>query len=186
MDAIAFPGVPGGIQWRLRLSIPRIDLFKQTQALPPELSLGPGQFSAQIDAELCIECRKIRIDPKPPRPDKGRGHDKPNEPQRGDDKHPLSELTCFKLQIFAVGHLQHVITSTGEHGVAFAIDAVEIVDIKPDELESFLECLLFMILQAVLADIRLPLRALRAGAFQLVPVVGPLIEDDQIKVRGTV
>jgi hypothetical protein len=77
-------------------------------------------------------------------------------------------------------------TSTGEDGIAFAIDAVEIVDIKPDELESFVECLLFLILQAVLAGIRLPLKALRAGAFQLVPVVGPLIEDDQIKARGTV
>jgi len=185
MDAIAFPGVPGGIQWRLRLSIPRVDLFKQTQSLPPELSLGPGQFSMSLDAELCIECRRIRIDPKPPRPNKGRGQDKPNEPPR-DDKHPLSELTCFKLRVFAVGHIEHVMTSTGEDGIAFAIDAVEIVDIKPDELESFLECFLFLILQAVLAGIRLPLRALRAGAFQLVPVVGPLIEDDQIKARGTV
>lgn len=185
MDAINFPGIAGGIQWRLRLSIPQVDLFKQSGALPPELSLGPGQFSVALDAELCIECRKIRIDPKPPRPDKGRGTDHPNEPPR-DDKHPLSELTCFKLRLFAVGHIEHVMTSTGEDGVAFAVDAVEIVDIKPDELESFLECLLFMILQAVLAGIRLPLRALRVGAFQLVPVAGPFIEEDQIKVRGTV
>jgi hypothetical protein len=43
-----------------------------------------------------------------------------------------------------------------------------------------------MILQAVLAEVRLPLKALRAGAFQLIPVVGPLIEDDQIKMRGNV
>ena len=75
--------------------------------------------------------------------------------------------------------------SNGEDAIAFAVDQVEIVDIKPTDLESFLECLLFMILQAVLAEIRLPLRALRAGAFQLVPTVGPLIEDDQIKMRGT-
>lgn len=185
MDAIAFPGVPGGIQWRLRLGIPRVDLFKQTNALPPELSLGPGQFSAEIDAELCIECRRIRIDPKPPRPTKG---DKGREqPQPRDDKpHPLSELTCFKLRIFAIGHIEHVIASTGEDAIAFAVDQVEIVDIKPDELESFLECLLFMILQAVLSTIRLPLRALRAGAFQLSLAVGPLIEDDSIKARGNV
>lgn len=149
--------------------------------------MGPGQFSAAIDVELCIECRKIRIDPKPPRPDKGRdrGHDNPNNPMH-DDKHPLSELTCFKLRVFALGHLEHVVTSSGEDGIAFAVDAVEVVDIKPDELESFLECLLFLILQSVLAGIRLPLRALRAGAFQLVPTVGPLIEDDQIKARGVV
>ncbi|MHA6718042.1 hypothetical protein ACX40Y_01200 [Sphingomonas sp. RS6] len=183
MDAIAFPGVAGGIQWRLRMSIPRIDLFKQTMNLPPELALGPGQFAARIDAELCIECRKLRIDPRPPRPGTG---GKDDQPPRGDDKHPLSELTCFKLSVFALGHIEHVLTANGKDGIAFAVDAVEIVDIKPDELESFLECLMFMILQAVLANVRLPLEALRAGAFQLVPTVGPLIEDDQIKARGIV
>ena len=133
MPGIPFPGIPGGINWRIRLGVPRIDLFKQTDR----------------------------------------------------DTHPIAELTCFKLQVFLSGHLQHVMASNGEDAIAFAVDQVEIVDIKPTDLESFLECLLFMILQAVLAEIRLPLRALRAGAFQLVPTVGPLIEDDQIKMRGT-
>ncbi|MFM9828989.1 MAG: hypothetical protein ACKVOB_09650 [Sphingomonas sp.] len=188
MDAIGFPGIPGGIQWRLRLSIPAIDLFKQTRALPPELALGPGQFSLQVDAELCIECRKIKIDPKPPRPGTT-GRDRPNDqpvPGKPDDRHPVSELTCFRLRVFAIGHLEHVLSSNGKDAVAFAVDAVEIVDITPDELESFLECLLFLILQAVMAGIRLPLETLRAGAFHLTPVVGPFIEDDQIKARGTV
>jgi hypothetical protein len=187
MPAIAFPGVPGGIQWRLRLSIPRVDLFKQSGPLPPPLTLSPGQYSAQIDAELCIDCRRIRIDPKPPRPKdprKDQGDRKDDPPPT--DGHPLSELTCFKLRVFVVGHIEHVLASTGEDAIAFAVDAVEIEDIKPDELESFLECLLFMILQAVLAGIRLPLKALRAGAFQLALTVGPLIEDDQVKVRGVV
>lgn len=183
MDAINFPGIAGGIQWRLRLGIPRIDLFKQTNNLPPELTLGPGQFSAEVDVELCIECRKLRIDPKPPRPPKGRDKDPPNEPPR-DDRHPISELTCFRLRVFAVGHIEHVLASNGEDAIAFAVDAVEIVDIQPPELESFLECLMFMILQAVLANVRLPLPALRAGAFSLTPTVGPLIEDDSIKARG--
>lgn len=187
MPAIAFPGVPGGIHWRLRLSIPRIDLFKQTTPLPPPLVLNPGQFSAQIDAELCIDCRRIKIDPKPPRPkDHGQQtHGNPDNPPR-DDVHPPSELTCFKLQLFVIGHIEHVVASTGEDAIAFAVDAVEIVDIRPDELESFLECLMFMILQAVLAGIRLPLPALRAGAFSLALVVGPFIEDDQVKARGNV
>jgi hypothetical protein len=86
--------------------------------------------------------------------------------------------------VFAVGHIEHVMTSTGEDAIALAVDAVEIVDIAPTEVESLLECLLFMILQAVLAEIRLPLRALRVGAFHLALTQGPLIEDDQIKVRG--
>ena len=82
-------------------------------ALPPELSLGPGQFSAAIDAELCIECRKIRIDPKPPRPPKGRDKEQPNDPPRDDRTHPIAELTCFKLRVFAVGHLEHVLSASG-------------------------------------------------------------------------
>ena len=188
IPAIAFPGIPDGIQWRIRLSIPRVDLFKQSGPLPPQLSLGPGQFSAELGAELCIDCRRLRIDPRPPRPSDTRefaaDRTRPRPDRDGD--HPPAELTCFRLRVFALGHLERVLTSTGEDAVALAIDAVEIVDISPDELESFLECLLFMILQAVFAEIRLPLRALRVGAFQLVPVVGPLIEDDQIKMRGNV
>jgi len=187
MPAIAFPGIPGGIQWRVRLSIPRVDLFKQSAPLPPQLTLAPGEFSASLAVELCLECRQIKIDPKPPRGteggDKGDGG---GTDGRKDDRHPQSELTCCKLAVFAVGHIEHVLAANGEDAVALAVDAVEIVDIAPDALESLIECLLFMILQAVLADVRLPLRALRAGAFQLVPVVGPLIEDDQIKMRGNV
>ena len=185
MSAINFPGVPGGIQWRIRLSIPRIDLFKQTDTLPPELSLGPGQFSLRVDAELCIECRRIRIDPKPPRPSRG-DREQPVSIPQDDRKHPLSELACFRLRIFALGHIEHVIASSGEDAIAFAVDQVEIVDIKPDDLESFLECLLFLILQAILAGIRLPLSALRADAFSLGLTVGPFIEDDSVKARGLV
>lgn len=186
MPSIGFPGVPGGINWRLRLSIPRIDLFKQSMPLPPQLTLNPGQFSAEITAELCIDCRRIKIDPKPPRPKERDEREKDRDPKEKDDRHPISELTCFKLELFVIGHIEHVLASTGEDAVAFAVDAVEIVDITPDALESFLECLMFMILQAVLAGIRLPLPALRAGAFQLSIVTGPFIEDDQIKVRGNV
>jgi len=189
MAAIAFPGIAGGIQWRVRLSIPRIDLFKQTMTLPPELALGPGQFSVRLGAEICLDCGRIRIDPKPPR-----GHDtkpddrEPNRPLPGtpkpDDRHPLREVTCCKLEVFAIGHIEHVLTSSGEDAITLVPDAVEIVDIKPDEVESVLECLLFMILQAVLGQIRLPLKSLRAGAFSLTLTEGPLIEDDQVKVRG--
>ncbi len=181
MPAIAFPGVPGGIQWRIRLTTPHIDLFKQSSPLPPELSLAPGEFSASVGVELCLDCRRIKIDPRPPR---GKPGERQPDDRRPEDRHPLEELTCCKLELFAIGHLQHVLTSTGEDAIALAVDAVEIVDIKPGEVESLLECLLFMILQAVLAEIRLPLRALRVGAFQLTPIVGPLIEDDQVKMRG--
>jgi hypothetical protein len=183
MAAIDFPGVPGGIQWRIQLSIPKVDLHKQTSSLPPELTLGPGQFSASLGVQLCLDCRRLKIDRRPPRE---KDHDRQPNGKPDDKRHPLSELTCCKLSVFAVGHLAHVLTSTGEDAIALDVDGVEIVDITPPELESLLECLLFMILQAVLAEIRLPLRALRAGAFSLTLTQGPLIEDDQIKVRGVV
>jgi hypothetical protein len=178
MPAIAFPGVPGGIQWRVQLSIPRVDLFPQTILLPPELALSQGRFGAEIAVELCLDCRRLRIDPRPPRPRHGK--DEPRDEKRP----PTGQLTCCRLEVFAVGHIQHVLAATGEDAIALAVDGVEIVDISPGEVEAVLECLLFMILQAVLAEIRLPLRALRAGAFQLSLTVGPLIEDDQVKVRG--
>jgi hypothetical protein len=181
MPAIAFPGVPGGIQWRIRLTIPRIDLFKQTAPLPPELTLAPGEFSASLGGELCLDCRRLKIDPQPPRTKPG---ERPPDNRKPDERHPPEELTCCQLEVFAVGHIEHVMTSTGEDAIVLAVDAVEIVDIAPKEVEAVLECFLFMILQAVLAEIRLPLRALRVGAFQLALTQGPLIEDDQVKMRG--
>lgn len=193
IDAIAFPGVAGGIEWQVRIDTPRIDLYKQTDPLPPELSLDPGRFSMRLGAELCLDCRRLTIDPRPPKIPKERElHDERGADHRQpidvrDDKwgkHPLREVTCCKLEVFVVGHIERVAATTGEDAITFAVDAVEIVDIGPDELESLLECLLFMILQAVLSTIRIPLRALRAGAFQLALTVGPLVEDDQIKVRG--
>jgi hypothetical protein len=60
MAAIAFPGVAGGIQWRVTLGIPRVDLFKQTMPLPPELSLNPGQFRRLLFSGLLsdrLPCR---------------------------------------------------------------------------------------------------------------------------------
>jgi hypothetical protein len=188
MAAIAFPGVPGGIQWRVRLTIPRVDLFKQTSTLPPELTpLTPGQFSVSLGVELCLDCRRLKVDPKPPRSkpkERGHGDHRPNDPAP-EGRHPVQELTCCRLEVFGAGHLAHVLTSTGEDAIALDVDRVEIVDIAPGEIESVLECLLFMILQAVLAEIRLPLRALRAGAFSLSLTQGPLIEEDQVKARGS-
>ena len=65
MAAIAFPGVPGGIQWRIQLSIPRVDLHKQTSSLPPELTLGPGQFSASLGVRLCLALPAAQDRPAP-------------------------------------------------------------------------------------------------------------------------
>jgi hypothetical protein len=65
-----------------------------------------------------------------------------------------------------------------------AVDAVELVDVSPDDLESVLECLIGQMLRAVLTTIRVPVSALRVGAFTLTPTVGPLIDIDRVLARG--
>lgn len=173
MAAIGFPGLPGGIDWSVRFSIPRLDLFPQTDPLPPQLTLPPGAFSLRTDLQLCINCVKRRDDLRP-----GNSDSKDNQ--------GLGEVTCTRLQIFAVGHMDSWTDGSGNGAIRFRIDAVELVDITPDSLESVLECLIRMLLDAALSQVQLPLQALRAGAFQLVVTQGPLIEDDHVLARGNV
>jgi hypothetical protein len=174
MAAIAFPGLPGGIDWAVRFGTPRIDLFKQTDALPPQLTLPPGGFSLRTDLELCINCVRRRDD-------KNTGsNDNPNHNQAG------GQVTCTKLQVFATGHMDSWSDASGNGEIRFRVDAVELVDITPDSLESVLECLIRMLLDAVLSQVHLPLQALRAGAFQLIVTQGPLIDDDHVLARGNV
>src|SRR4051812_12236973 len=55
MAPIPFPGSPG-LQWSVELTTPQLDLFDQDQPLPPELTLGPGQFSLSTTVRLCVDC----------------------------------------------------------------------------------------------------------------------------------
>jgi len=175
ISAIPFPGIPGGIDWRITFQIPEVDLFKQSHPLPPQLTLGPGQFSVQTTVELCINCVKRRDD---------RG----SRSERGDKdpRHHLDQVTCTKLGVFGIGHIDAWNNANGDGAVRLRVDSVELVDITPDSLESVLECLIRMILDAIMSQIELPLKALRAGAFQLVVTEGPEIDDDRIKVFGDV
>lgn len=173
MPAIAFPGLPGGIDWAVRFSVPRVDLFKQTDPLPPQLTLPAGGFSLRTDVELCVNCVKRRDD---------RGN-----ATHGDGKNPsLGDVTCTKLQVFAIGHLDSWNDASGNGEIRLRVDAVELVDVTPDSLESVLECLIRMLLDAALSQVHLPLQALRAGAFQLIVMQGPLIDDDHLLARGNV
>ena len=176
MAAIGFPGLPGGIDWAVRFSIPRIDLHKQSDPLPSQLTLPPGGFSLRTDVELCVNCVRRRDDTKP-----GASHD-----NAGNQGQRLGEVTCTKLQVFAIGHLDSWNDSSGNGEIRLRVDAVELVDITPDSLESVLECVIRMLLDAVLSQVNLPLAALRAGAFHLAVTQGPLIEDDHVLARGNV
>ena len=165
---IPFPGIPGGIEWAVSFSIPRIDLYPQTTALPPQLTLNPGQFSVRTRARLQLGCIE-------------RGQFPGLEERTHLRAHPIAA----SLDVFAVGHpTVHYVTGTSGD-IGLAVDAVELVDVAPDQLESLLECLILMLLQSVLANVRFSFYALRAGAFALALQRGPLIEGDQLKLYGT-
>lgn len=189
MAPIPFPGSPG-LQWSVELSIPQLDLFKQDLSLPPELSLGPGQFSLSTVVRLCVDCAARR------RGDdhEGDDHEAPDPKQtddRGDkqwrddrdDWGKARNPVCCRLGVHAVGHLVST-WAGGQQAIGFALDSVEIVDIEPNALESVLECLLLMILRSVLATLSLPVTALELEAFTLTPTVGPLIDVDRVLARG--
>ena len=167
---------------RCRLTIPHIDLFKQTERLPPELSLGRGPVQRHGASRSASNAGEIRIDPKPPRPPRREGE--PRSRDERDGASPACRADLLQLQVFAIGHLEQVLARQARTRSLSASTQVEIVDIKPEELEELLECLLFMILQAVLAGIRMPLDSAFGRRLQLIRRCGPLIEDDQVKLRG--
>lgn len=196
MAPIPFPGSPG-LQWSVALAVPRLDLFKQDQPLPPELSLGPGQFSLSTRVRLCVDCNargKGDTQGNPQGDTKGddhRHHDSEQTGGRGDQQwHDdrdswgrARDPMCCTLDVYAVGHLVSTWTG-GQQAIGFAVDAVEIVDIEPDALETVVECLLTMILRSVLATLSLPVSALQLDAFTLTPTEGPLIDVNRVLARG--
>lgn len=188
MAPIPFPGSPG-LQWSVELGIPRLDLFKQDEALPPELSLGAGQFSLSTVVTLCVDCAsRGKNDPRgEDRPEHEHEHDpnRDDKPWRDDrdDWGKAQNPMCCRLDVYAVGHLVST-WAGGQRAIGFAVDSVEIVDIEPNALESVIECLLTMILRSVLATLSLPVTALELGAFTLTPTVGPLIDVNRVLARG--
>lgn len=168
MPALPLPG-GGSVDWAVSFEIPQIDLFAQNNPLPPGVTLGPGQFSLSTKIEICVICGARRVpDPK-----------KDSTLEQG-------KFICTQLGVFGIGHLESWHDANGNGEVWLRVDQVEIVDITPDSLESLLECLIRLMLDTALSAIRLPLHALRAGAFQLVVTRGPDIDDDHVKAFGHV
>ena len=195
MDAIDFPGT-GGIEWRVEFVEPLLDLYDEDVALASPLTLEKGQFSLSTGVVLCVDCPSKGRDPRDLRKDRDRDREKELEQERerekelererGKDERPHSKAEnpiCCKLDVQAVGELVNLYAG-GERAIGFRLTQLELIDITPDDLESVLECLLGQILRAVLSQIRLPLSAIRAGAFTLTPTEGPLVEVDEVIARG--
>jgi hypothetical protein len=165
IPTIAFPGVPGGIQYAVQFSIPQVDIFPKTAALPPQITLGLGQLSIRTSVALTLLCGR----------------------RRGDDNGDQTVGTPIsaKLDVFALGQVVVRSIGLGTGTLGFDVLQVEIVDITPDPLESLVECLVLTLLRAVLSTVSLPFSPIRVDAFSLNLLRGPLSQDDQLKLYGS-
>lgn len=168
---ISFPGIPAGIDFGVSFKIPTVDINPDSSGGTSPLPPGPGQFTVSTTVTLVIGCirrREPRLEVL--------------ERQGSFAYSPLSAT----LDVFARGGL--IVTGLGTTGagvvISFQVDDVELVDVKPDPLESVLECLIRMMLQAVLSNVQIPIESMLIGAipFPMALIRGPLAETDQAKV----
>jgi hypothetical protein len=172
ISTIGFPGVPGGIQFAVSFSIPVVDIFPNSSGAAVPLLPANGQFSLSTKVTLTVGC--------------GVWEDSPSQPGNAPPPPPSFHPLMTMLDLFALGHVTHQYFSPGNGLIHLRVDAVEIVDIQPDSLESVFECLLRMMLDAAISNLVLPFQALSVGAFSLVLLRGPELNNDHIKIYGTV
>ena len=169
---INFPGIPGGIQYMVQFSIPVVDLFPPDGASP--LPPGPGQLNLKVDAKITVSCMKWDSQGSVT----GQGNVSST---------PLST----SLTVWAAGHPDARYFAPGIGDVGFQLDDVKIpalacVGGKPDTFEAIVECILRMVLQAFLDQLRLPFQALTIAFFNLILQRGPSIENDQLELWGDI
>jgi hypothetical protein len=93
---------------------------------------------------------------------------------------PVDALQCFQLQLYAVGHLEKTTIDTPPiDAIAAKIDNLEIVDLKPDDLESTVECYLRTVVAVVLSpELIAPLQAIVVKALGVSVTITPSLAAD--------
>jgi hypothetical protein len=163
VPVISFPGVPGGIQFAVVFAIPIVDLNPATGVGSAPLPPGPGQFTLRTTVTLVLACG-----------------------QAGDNQTGLN-FRRFVPLVATLGVLARGTIVRIGGSVGLQVSDVELVDVTPDALESLLECLIRMLLQAALSNVLIPIDALVVGAVPLLTLVrGPEIATDQVKLWGNV
>jgi hypothetical protein len=183
IDAIAFPGIPGGIDWSVHIEIPRVDVHPQSVGLPPELNpLGVQRVSLSTKVDLCVDCGDHERDPERDGRD---GKDPDHEHDHG-ERPAGGKLTpaCAYIEVYAIAGVERT-TLNGKPAVRLIVDAIELVDVDPNALEQVLECVLLKIIRAAIAPAVLPLDAIAVRTFTLTPTTGPDAQNDQLELAGT-
>jgi hypothetical protein len=164
VPTIAFPGTPGGIPYAIDLTVPVVDLFPPDGALPMPLVLGPDQLSIATRVTITLGCTT------------GTGN-----PKRG-----TVTPVATTLDAIAIADPVSRYFSPGVGDVSFHVDQVLIPEIAPPSLQAVLDCLVRMILNAVLSGVRLLFNIIDAGFVKLILEAGPTIADNQIEIWGDV
>jgi hypothetical protein len=201
----------------MQLTELKIDFHKgNTISLPPELGSLPPQRMA-MGVRVCggIACPErgiaeqfgeviaslsppIRLPGTDPKKDDRRPDDRdpknPDSPRPPIRPIPARRPICFCLDVIAVAHVE-IIGPSGAEVLVTRLDGLEIVDIKPEGLESNIECFVATTLRVgILPRVRIALDTLtfELGKFAKLKVKptptsaaipnNPAIEDDQLKV----
>ena len=194
---------PVGLNFSAQLVEAKIDFHPGNVInLPAELNPPlPAQHMA-LKLRVCggLDCpsqdfiNQIKPDP----PDNTQGKDEGRQPQA--PIVPASrKLLCFCLDAYVVAHVD-LESVFGKPGLVGKVDGVDIVDIKPDNLEETINCYLRTTLELLLKEkLAIPLEKLALsfpvfglGSITLTPTSNPpiphnpAIEEDQIKAFVTI
>lgn len=204
-DPLPVPGTNGlyGFDFCVQIVKLEIDFHPgNVFALPPELNppLQPQRLALRLTVCAAIVCpddrglEDIVKDLEAQAEDDERKEDK-DRPRLPPKPLPRGKPACFCIDVFGVAQVTFEGPS-GDERVSIKLMGLEIVDVRPDGLETSLECFLATVLRlVVLPKTRIPLDFLllefgKYGSLSLAPTpisadvpFNPSIEDDQLAVR---
>ena len=183
LPPLPIPGTNSGMPFSVEINRARVDLHPASAGLnlPAPLTLDKNQFAITLDLQVCFLCGmliRIPIPREQERDPKNDGRD----PRQNDEK---IHKECAKLSIWAVGHPISTPNSHGGRDIGLHVDRLVIKDVGA--LEPLLECYGETMLNTLLDALRYPVERFALGTFASVSLAdGPLIADDQLKVRGDI
>ena len=211
---VPVPGTGGawGLEWCAQLTKLVLDFHPgQLVNLPPELHppLAAQTLALQLEVCAAIACPSERVliaiehreadryRPLDPAAGlRGRGEGKQEPPRHAPQPLPIDpkQIHCCCLDVFALASVQRQVGPAGPV-LALELNGLEIVDIKPDGLESSLECLISATIRlGVLPRLRLSVQdiilslgtygSLTIGLTPVSPQVpfNPSIENNMLEV----
>jgi hypothetical protein len=185
---------PVGLSFCVQLLKFELDVHKGTVfGLPPDLApLQEQHFAFHFRVCGGLGCPDNKVLEQVPVLPPGRN-------QEGRDPlppvHVRGRVECFCLEVYVVGHVEHAFI-LGQETLLGKVDGVEIVDIKPEELENSIECYIRTAITLTLRQkLAIPLATFLfsfplfgMGTVTLSPTPNPpvpnnpAIEEDQLKV----